>query len=97
MEDVRQITKGATAYNAVLQTIREDNKYLLPVAERQIVSNNEGGWKIQADFQSASSILEAPYLFLLEMKLLSRYITYVLENAPNKLVCHELGPLTEQF
>ena len=112
MEDVRQITKGATAYNAVLQTIREDNKYLLPVAERQIVSNNEGGWKIQektganstnrrlvsqADFQSASSILEAPYLFLLEMKLLSRYITYILENAPNKLVCHELGPQTEQF
>jgi len=96
MEDVRQITKGATAYNTVLQTIREDNKYLIPVAEKQIVSDNEDGWKIQ-EKTGASSILEVPYLFLLEMKLLSRYIDYILTNAPNKLVCHELGPLTEQF
>ena len=78
-------------YKSILSSIRRGTLNILPRDEK-FITNASGAWEIQVKQPGAKtfSILETPYLYILEMKLLSRYTNYILENSPNRLECPSL-------
>jgi hypothetical protein len=102
--DADKKEKDRAKYRFILQQIRTRNKFL-PHSEKYITVSagsqgaiqirekpkEEGGSQVRKEF----SILESPYLFLLEMKLMSRYNEYILKQSPNRLECQSLGLQTE--
>lgn len=78
-------------YKFILSSIRKGTINILPRDEK-FITNASGAWEIQIKQPGAKSfsILETPYLYILEMKLLSRYTNYILENSPNRLECPSL-------
>ena len=89
--DTSQKSANATKYKQTLTQIITSNKYkIIPKSDKFIETNGENGWIIKEN-PVEHSVLELPYLFLLEMKLLSRYIDYIIKNAPQQLECRGLG------
>jgi len=97
--DADKKEKDRAKYRFILQQIRTRNKFL-PHSEKYIVAS---GSKVEildkpkeGEGRSKEfSILESPYLFLLEMKLMTRYNDYILKQSPNRLECQSLGLQTE--
>jgi predicted nucleic acid-binding Zn-ribbon protein len=64
---------------------------------KEVTVDGQKEYKIVEKMVGDKSYTELPILYLLQMKLLSRYTEYILKKAPNKLECPVLGLMTEQF
>lgn len=94
--EVAQKAKDSSKYEYILKNIKTLGKNILPSGNKYIDPKNLQ-IKTKAEDNIKNSILETPYLYLIEMRLLSRYIEYILENSPDRLECPSLplGQATE--
>jgi len=94
--ETAQKAKDPSKYEYILKNIKTLGKNILPSGNKYIDPKNLE-IKTKAEDNSKNSILEIPYLYLIEMRLLSRYIEYILENSPDRLECPSLplGQATE--
>ena len=85
--DEEQKAKSASNYRQTLVTIRTGTNNILPKGDTYI---DPGTFEIKQKTPRQFSILETTYLYILELKLLSRYVNYILMNSPHKLECQAL-------
>ena len=77
-------------YNLILQNIPD-----IGTPAKQYI--NTTTWKVEKKAPPAPTILQLKYLYLLEMKLLSQYVDYKLEDTSSgKPTCLDPGLLTGQ-
>ena len=89
--ETAQKAKDPSKYEYILKNIKTLGKNILPTGNKYIDPKNLE-IKTRAEDNIKNSILETPYLFLIEMRLLSRYIEYILQNSPDRLECPSLQP-----
>ena len=89
--DTAQKAKDPSKYEYILKNIKTLGKNILPSGNKYIDPKNLE-IKTRSEDNIKNSILETPYLFLIEMRLLSRYIEYILQNSPDRLECPSLQP-----
>jgi len=94
--EIAQKAKDPSKYEYILKNIKTLGKNILPSGNKYIDPKNLE-IKTKAEDNSKNSILEIPYLYLIERRLLTRYIEYILENSPDILECPSLplGQATE--
>ena len=88
--DEQEKAKGASNYRQILLTIRTGTSNIVPQAKKYIDADT---LEIKEKTPRQFSILEIPFLYILELKLLSRYVNYILMNSPHKLECQALQPI----
>ena len=90
--EAEETAKNALNYRQALTVIRKATDTILPKGDKYIDPNT---LEIKQKTQKQLSVLEAPYLYILELKLISRYVNYVLMNSPHKLECQGLQPIEQ--